>query len=352
MSQSEEHVRSTEESIQIQKQRVKEAKEEAEVAVTDALNATANVLDATADALDATANALDAATETATSSQSSHIPPTQASIPLSAPSQGEDEDDEDDDDESKDVTMEMNDDLTKPVPTQGMVFCAMGGTRAFIIRAGPGRRSDVERLQGFVSGVSDAPDDLSEMNGRRQAERLAQGMRETVYASMSKFFTKHNIKYGVSKPRLYHDGSVKSKKTHAYFLSMFSAPIEDRMTDTIKPKDLSFLKWIDQDGFRNTNPKVLEPIIIIAGLVTMERLFGKAKMNIGKGYNLGPVAGSVSVIDYPVKGSREKPMIHMLMGDKFSLALAGVWANASGTPSGGMGGTDNANNKARVVTSM
>lgn len=220
------------------------------------------------------------------------------------------------------------DDELWPFTPQGRIANVMGGTRAFIVRAGPGPRADVEYRKAFTVGVSDAPDvQLSATNGWRQAEKLADGMREAVCASGSKFLRGSGVTYDISAVRLYHDGESKSVQTYARFLALYRSAIEDRMV--AKPSTVTHLQWLAHDAFRNQDATVLEPIIIIASFTTMERLFTKAKLHTGQGFRLGPVAGSVSVIDYPVAGSKEWPFIHTLMSDKLSLALAGVWANAA-----------------------
>ena len=213
--------------------------------------------------------------------------------------------------------------------SQPLVFTATGGTRAFIVRAGPGNRADLEYLNGFVSGVSDRNTDTpSVANGVEQANKVSNGLREMIAASGSKFLEDANVSYNTRPTRFYHDGEAKSLFTFSHVMARFRGVSEDGMMN--RPQSLSILEWIETDAFRNRDSSVLETIVLIVGFDTMQRLFTKAGIHAENCY-WGPVAGSVSIIDYPVDDD-QKCMVHSLMDGSMSLALPGVWANAVGVP--------------------
>ena len=223
--------------------------------------------------------------------------------------------------------VDTHDQLPKSV-NQPLIFGATGGTRLFLIRSGPGKRASLEYKNGFTHGVSDNPfDDPDLQVGRVQAMMIAEGLRDKINSSHSKFMRQCGVSYAVDELQFFHDGTSKSVFTYEHVFAHYRSVKADGMKD--KPTEVPCLQWIHEKAFNNVDKSVLKPVVLFASFETIQRLLEKARVR-RENWLMGPVAGSLSVIDFP--SDEDLPcMIHCLFDASLSRSLPGVWGNIART---------------------
>ena len=205
---------------------------------------------------------------------------------------------------------------------------ATGGTRVFLVRAPPGARNPMT-LAGVHVGTEANPMDAPDMFAVEQLSKLVQGIRERINSSSSDFIRDAGIHYDRDALRVFHDGAAKSAFAHDVFLKTYRCVAADGMAD--KPDDRSCLAWMASHAFNKTQPLVLRPVLIFAGFDTIQRILYRAGVLAHQvPWLMGPVANSLSVIDFPARHG-QPCMVHCLFDASLSLSVPGVWGNAIGT---------------------
>ena len=188
--------------------------------------------------------------------------------------------------------------------------------RVYAIRAGPGDRARLEYLQGYIKGVSDAHTDKpSAVCAPKQARLVAEGLQELV---------------GTPTVVLHHDGATKSVAMFTQVqarLKELAGSLEaiDGMTDkpTGKAGEDCVFNFLEARHAAAQPP----PIVLFCGYDTIRKLLFLANVKQDR-HHLGPCAGSVTTIDFPLGSSTRKPVLNTLADCRFSLALPGAWGNA------------------------
>lgn len=235
----------------------------------------------------------------------------------------------------------ITDDNVLPLPMrpQGLVFNVVGGTRMILIRAGPGKRSDLEHQHGYVEGVSNNPvDEPSAVTTLTQAALIGQGLPSFITQGKSPFLARDGIRFPLRGIQVFHDGEPKSRATFDAVMSYLpkgeasqsTLPAADcTFVDGMKrkPSTVSYLQWLRYAAFHD-DFAVLRPVVVFAGWNTMQRVLAKARRYKPSVHMEGPVAGSACVIDFPAHDARPA-MVHALFDSSMSLRAPGVWANST-----------------------
>ena len=236
----------------------------------------------------------------------------------------------------------MDDDKLFPLPptgSQNLVFCATGGSRLIIIRAGPGVRADLEHMRGFVHGVSDYPIDTpSTITTHDQAAVIARKLPTYIAAGRCKFLERDGVEFPLHGIQVFHDGNEKSKSTFRSVMrrltdvELYSQNKEVAFVDsmTAKPSSTTALQWLHDTAF-HANERVLQPVVVFASWLTIQRLLAKARRYKVLDHLEGPMAGSACVVDFPAC-PEDPAMIHAMFDTRMSLRPPGAWANKGGVP--------------------
>ena len=174
------------------------------------------------------------------------------------------------------------------------IFKIQGGTRMFLVRGGPGKRSDVERTVG-ENRLSHGPDTEKSLRTVDTHLEVAQQM-ERLTNVVSKF-SGADIRY---YPHVYHDHGPKSVYAYEIFKERTPMAFRDAMDD---PKTNDFWKH----GLNRSNPDLLKTVIVFASTKTIYQVLRQAQM-LGR---ITCAAGGIIPIMFPTHG---QPSICVGMG--------------------------------------
>lgn len=165
------------------------------------------------------------------------------------------------------------------------IFKIQGGTRMFLVRGGPGRRSDIERTIG-ENKLSHEPDTQKTLRTVDTHLQVAQQMERLINV-VSKF-SGADVRY---YPHVYHDNGPKSVFSYEIFKERTPMAFHDGMAD---PKTNNFWKH----GLNRTNPDVLKTIIVFASTKTIYQVLRQAQM-LGR---ITCAAGGIIPVMFPTHG--------------------------------------------------
>ena len=211
-------------------------------------------------------------------------------------------------------------------PAQPPLDTAVGGVRAFIVRAGPSAQADSDYIKGY-NEASGTPNSSLGIYASIQAVRVADGLHEVVVGGDGySAFVRGGVRYMNERPIVLHDDNPKS----IYMANrVMKAPRfwkEDGMER--KPAGTKAVEWILQMLTTQEDATKLVPVIVVCGFATLRLLLAQAGMEL-KGYNVTANTGSLTVIDFPSPDTHCKPTIHTLGDTRMSVSLPGAWGNAT-----------------------
>lgn len=149
---------------------------------------------------------------------------------------------------------------TLPSATCPRIFDLNGGTRVFLVRAGPGRRSQKERLSGECD-LSHQPD-----SGKtRRTERIQGKVAEALPILITK-----NSKFDgatiQTRPVLFHDGQPKSVNAYHIYKDVTNDAFRDGMVEEAGPD------YFWTHGMNRSDLTTLTTIVVFCGTETIYRM--------------------------------------------------------------------------------
>mgnify|MGYP000282776735 CR=1 FL=1 len=192
-----------------------------------------------------------------------------------------------------------------PKITFDKIFDMVGGSRVYLIRAGPGNRSVKERTEGKC--------DLSFSNDHGQTN-ITDYVQSTVARALEEITTRNNKFTGPSKtrvvtrPLIFHDGQPKSIDAYNIYKSSVHGPFDDGMK--LAPESMTIAD-VTADFFwshlNRTDASVLNTIFVFSGTETIYRVLAAANCHA----RLLAGSGTVIPVVFPVVG---KPSMGIGMG--------------------------------------
>lgn len=193
----------------------------------------------------------------------------------------------------------MSDIYKLPDVSCPIIFNIAGGTRVFLVRAGPGERSSKERTDGKCN-LSFKSDD--------KPNHRTDEVQSKVALELEGIISRVNNFKGATidtLPTIFHDGQPKSVHSYNVFRSVAAMPHNDGMKDA--PDEVT-ADYFWNYGMNRTDVKTLTSIIVFAGTKTIYSVLAAA--NSYSRIIVG--AGAIVPVMFPINGM---PSVAIGMGE-------------------------------------
>jgi len=194
------------------------------------------------------------------------------------------------------------------VPT---IFDMVGGTRIFMVRAGPGNRSRKECANGKCD-LSMIPD-VGRHSATDDVQAAATLALEPLLTTLNKF--DQNVRI-VSRPHVFHDGSSKAHDAYDIFMERKRMAFYDGMKAAPEQVDASYF-W---SKVNRTDASILNTFVVFASTETIYKVMQSA----GCTARLLCAAGAIVPTVFPVVG---KPSIGIGLGPNANGCMR--WGNVT-----------------------